>query len=233
MGYYSGRLMSIQAEAIPTIITDGLVLYLDGMYYSGTGTIPDISGNNNMGTMNGAGLSFSNKEWIFNGDASYINIPYHSSLFSQEFTMSVWVNITDFSIYRGLISKTVSNLPNNFDIYTNNASGGICVYLGNDTYEDNGLWNSPFIPTKSVYCNIVVVVNNTQIRIFIDGVLNGSLSITKPIFVDNSIPIRIGARADGVTKFSGKYKSVMIYNKAIADADIIQNYNELRTLYGL
>ena len=54
-----------------------------------------------------------------------------------------------------------------------------------------------------------------------------------PIFVDNGIPIRIGARTDGVTKFSGKYKSVMIYNKAIADADITQNYNELRTLYGL
>ena len=231
MGYYSGKLMSIQAEAIPTIITDGLVLYLDGMYYSGTGTIPDISGNNNMGTMNGAGLSFSNKEWIFNGDASYINIPYHSSLFSQEFTLGVWVNITNFSTYRGIISKTTSYLPDNFDIYLVTGSGRISVFLGNN--ESNSYWESPFIPPTSVYCNIVVVVNNTQIKIFIDGVLKGYMPLTKPIFVDNGVPIRIGARTDEVTKFSGKYKSVMIYNKAIADADITQNYNELRTLYGL
>ena len=223
--------MSIQAEAIPTIITDGLVLYLDGMYYSGTGTIPDISGNNNMGTMNGAGLSFSNKEWIFNGDASYINLPYHSSLFSQEFTLSVWVNITNFSTYRGIISKTLSYNPSNYDIYLKSGSGGMSVYVGNNN--SDRYWDTSFIPPTSVYCNIVVVVNNTQIRIFIDGVLKGFNSITKPIFVDNGIPIRIGSRADEATKFSGKYKSVMIYNKAIADADITQNYNILRTLYGL
>ena len=156
MGYYSGKLMSIQAKAIPTIITDGLVLYLDGMYYSGTGTIPDISGNNNMGTMNGAGLSFSNKEWIFNGDASYINIPYHPSLFSQEFTLGVWVNITDFSTYRCLISKTASNQPINFDIYLKNVNGVISVFLGNNITSGSYYWESPFIPPKSVYCNIVI-----------------------------------------------------------------------------
>ena len=55
MGYYSGKLMGMQAEAVSGIVTDGLKLYLDASNpasYPGSGTTwYDLSGNGNNGTM--------------------------------------------------------------------------------------------------------------------------------------------------------------------------------------
>ena len=114
MGYYSGKLMSIQAEAIPTIITDGLKLWLDASNpssYPGSGTTwYDLSGNGNNGTMvngvtystaNGGVMSFDGVNDIVNFTNSLIvnNLTGH--------TISLWIKRNNKIGFQGIM--TVKN----------------------------------------------------------------------------------------------------------------------------
>ena len=76
MGYYSGKLMGMQAEAVSGIVTDGLKLYLDASNpasYPGSGTTwYDLSGNNNNGTMVKGVVPLSNA-MKFDGTDDYVS----------------------------------------------------------------------------------------------------------------------------------------------------------------
>lgn len=73
--------------------------------------------------------------------------------------------------------------------------------------------------------------------------VNGSLGISSTVdqvgslqsagAIDNS-PIRIsGYYGDGNGVFIGRMSQVLIYNKALTDVEVLQNYNALKGRFGL
>ena len=99
MGYYSGKLMGMQAEAVSGIVTDGLKLYLDAsnpVSYPGSGTTWfDLSGNNNNGTMVNGVVPLSNA-MQFDGVNDYVSLGNKFNIDANPFTISMWFKLNTF-----------------------------------------------------------------------------------------------------------------------------------------
>src|SRR5208282_5892757 len=82
----------IEGSGIPTNLLQGLVAY-----YPFNGNANDASGNGNNGTVYGATLTADrfgnpNAAYSFNGASAYITTPLTNTIFSGDFTASVWFN---------------------------------------------------------------------------------------------------------------------------------------------
>src|ERR1039457_6299099 len=81
-----------------SVLTNGLIAY-----YPFSGNADDASGNGNDGTVFGATLTTNrfgipNQAYYFNGSTAYIKAPISSSVFSNDFTASVWFDAYDITI---------------------------------------------------------------------------------------------------------------------------------------
>src|ERR1039458_1147503 len=80
-----------------SFLTNGLVLYLPF-----NGNANDASGNGNNGTVYGATLTADrfgnpNAAYSFNGTSAYIKTPLTNTIFSGDFTASVWFNVSNLT----------------------------------------------------------------------------------------------------------------------------------------
>ncbi len=211
------------------------------------GTANDASGNGNTGTItiggtgtqtsvgtcntastawgNGATGKF-NASLNFDGTDDYVQAAHSSSLaITGNMTISVWVKPTNFTVYRGLVSKTGStntNLPAPYDYYLNQTDG-IPVFLRGDGTNFTSV-NGTSAPTTGTWNHLVVVMSGTSVTHYLNGKTNGTGTLSIAI-ADQGQPLRIGLRTDSVTKMLGQLDDVRIYNYALSAAQIKNIYN--------
>jgi len=94
-------LTQVQAQ---TFLTNGLVAY-----FPFNGDANDVSGNGHNGTVVGATLTtnrfgYANQAYLLGGTNSYITVPLSSTVFSNDFTASVWFKVQDLeNDYLGIL----------------------------------------------------------------------------------------------------------------------------------
>jgi hypothetical protein len=218
----------------PKIITDGLVLCLDAgnaKSYPGSGTTwSDLSGNGNNGTLvNGPTYSGSDGGYLsFDGVNDYVNCGNNTSLdMSVEVTLIHWLRYTG-SGWSPFIGKLTNATTNNYRIWLG-SDRGFDVELTNDSYKPLFTLTSTELPTNSWCCLGMRFKSDGTLSGFFNGVKKNTVS--KSIGPTNNGNFLIGS--DGGVYGGGGISCIQLYNRALTDEEIQQNFNSLRSRFGI
>ena len=225
----------------------GLVLRLDAgntasypSPFNGT-TWTDLSGNNNNGTLiNGVGYDSNNAgALVFDGINDYVNTGNAPILdtITDGITVEAWVKpSTLVGNYQRIVAKQYIS-----DVNT----GSSCFQLGivntnNWRWSVGGVFDvmpaSP-APQAGNWYHFVGTYNRVNTKMYVNGVeIYTSTSFTAPIRTNSSQILTVGTTDYSGTRayfYSGLVSSVSIYKRALSITEVQQNFNNLRSRYGL
>ena len=214
----------------PSIVTDGLVLHLDAgdtNSYPGSGTTwTDLSGNGRTGTLvNGVGYNGGNGGSLsFDGVDDNVNCGSSIITGNNSFSWGCWIKPTSGTAGTPLFLGT-------------NSSGQAMVsywdYSNNKVHV--GVWGSDKLTSgttilPSTWGHTFWTWNGSTLTSYTNGVSDGNA--TGFSFNISSSYTRIGSAFD-IQYFNGNIAQVSIYNRALTDTEIQQNFNALKGRYGL
>ena len=212
----------------PSIITNGLVFYIDAANprcYPGSGTdlIDNISGIT-ASLAGGVGFNTSNYgTFTFDGSNDNINFGNSNSVKLLNGTISAWVKTSSpGGGFRGIMAKQYA--------YGLFYSDGVLVAYdwGGSATRSTGV-NIADGNWKNVVMSFQSAVSNGT-RIYI----NGSLSLTTTITWVNDTQNLYGGAEVSASQYAACSGSIFsLHNRALSAAEVLQNYNAERKRYGL
>lgn len=213
----------------PNIIENGLVFSVDAAdktSYSGTGTDwNDLVGSNNGVLTNGPTFSTDGKgSIVFDGTNDEVLV--NNGLYSLTGgTLNTWAkrisgNATFIGSYGG---SGEQRSPTFFSTDTN-----IGWEFGNLTSQNTGI---PFTANK--WFNLGITYNsNYNVIIYVDGSPIASKTSSNPGGFWNQFTIgRYGNY--GASFFNGYISIVQVYNRTLTSSEMLQNYNNTKSRFGL
>ena len=220
----------------PSIISDGLVLYVDAANlrsYSGSGITMNGLAGAGVTLANGPSFNSSNLGYItFDGTNDFS--PFEITGIGNTITIDLWAKIKDFSLKMpiGFFEYTVFAYNGAIGFNTNNSD----IYGLTSTQVNNLNISSQWahyifeMRTDVSYTNNKMYINgNFQSLSAVLGTENGS----KRSFNDGK------GRLSGYYYSPSSYATPMdiglfkIYNRALSATEILQNYNATRKRFGL
>jgi len=226
--------------AFGQIVTNGLVLSLDAAdlnSYPGSGTTwTDLSGNNIIGTLtNGPTFNSANGGSIFtDGTNDWISTPYSGSA-ADNYTFSIWFNNDNYSEVKYLLGRGRDGAGNGWSLQLNVTTAGIAqmgvVYTVPSTVGTGANGTSTLALNTWYYITGVWSAGSVG-RIYVNGILEGSLAITGTSLRTSTNGWWIGSVS--TTLFSSGYNAVaQVYNRVLSTDEINQNYNAQKSRFGL
>jgi len=231
----------------PDIVTRGLVLALDAAdkrSYPGSGTTWFDLVNSYNGTLtNGPTFDSGNGGSIeFDGTDDYVNGPATNSVIGNNLssiTLSAWVQIDDtgaaylFNCKRTDSFSTLVGLTANYNTSGGGSPGllGALVRRADDSthtwyaydgnYDNDGIWH-----------NVVFTATGTANTLYIDGILRSTDNLGMQTVSGNTGPITVGSF--GTSSFlNGNVACVKLYTRDLSADEVTQNYNALKSRFGL
>ena len=232
----------------PKIVTNGLVFYVDAANnksYPGSGTAwGDLSGNGNNGTLTN-GPTFTSSfggSIVFDGTDDIVTISNPATIRNQNFAFSVWVNpLTQNTAIISMIDFDHTSSPaQGWVLQSESATTNRYYYLawhdGTQFQPVSGFGASLGIQvTTSAWQNIVYSKNGTSLL----GYLNGAQVYNRTGTNSNvnyiaSRNLRIGSCIGAASRaFKGNISHFSIYNRALSEIEVLENYNASKTRFGL
>jgi hypothetical protein len=239
-------------KIIPSIVTTNLVLNLDASNpssYSGSGVNWfDISGNSNNGLLiNGPTFNSANGgSIVFDGTNDYVNnIGTVSSFpFIQNTaltTLSFWIKFNNTLNLEYITGNTPTSAEKGFFL-GKNTNGSLQVSVFNSGGSANGLVNyaSPIgLVNDTNWHNYTITINKTinTNTIYKDGVLFSSGAGTGAWTLSSGNSTRTLVLANinnnSFNFFNGNIANYLIYSSVLTAPEILQNFNALKTKFGL
>lgn len=241
---------SATIESCLTIPTDGQIAY-----YGFDGNTNDGSGNNNNLISNGTTTSVAdrkNQVMKASGYGGNTNVGYQSALnstslqFTTGFSISLWYKLPS---YEGMDGYRRQNI-NGYQIFVAKEGDRSGFYIGvsNDIANNKQAINFTNNPSSGVnnfniianpdgtsssnlnkWIHLVVTAGNGNVKIFIDGILKNTASVSNFDFTGmNSKNLYLGTmQALGTYwyPYSGALDEARIYNRALTSAEVSQIYN--------
>ena len=209
-----------------SIVTDGLILYLDAgdpSSYPGTGTDwYDQSGNSNDGTLvNGVSYDINDGgSLVFDGINDYIRTTVGlGSLYSLELSFK--------------IAQFTSGDMRLMGAYTGNTNQFGCGW-STTTFRMwlAGQWmNTTFNSIINEFYTICITHESNDTKLYVNGeisdIISGRSSYFSNIGFGNPFVLQYGSY------FQGNIYQSKIYNRALQQYEIQQNYNALRDRFGI
>ena len=155
--------------------------------------------------------------FILNGTSQYANVA-NSFVTTATYTKSIWLNCTNFSVSNNLLSgNTIFWLA------------GTNTVRASDTSQGNFSIAAGSIPLSiNTWYNAVVTYNSLATtatwKIYINGVLDTTTFANSNPTLGN---IQVGAFGSG-NYFQGQLACPMIYNRALSDSEVLQNFQAQR-----
>jgi hypothetical protein len=228
-----------------TIITNGLVLNLDAgntASYPGTGTTwTDLSGNGNNATLvNGTSYSSSNGgTMVFDGinDYSIVNKSNPIGLDKNiGFTVCFFNKRTSNTSYQGYVGggdnsgfQVYGNSQPNKILFEMSRVGGGYSSFGSNLEFPYNQWSFTCIKYDALLSKVDIFQNNNNQTFTsangVGGIGTYKLSIIKDIF--------IGYPNLSPRYFGGNLNNIMLYNRVLTTSEINDNFNALKSRYGL
>jgi Concanavalin A-like lectin/glucanases superfamily len=229
----------------PKIVQDGLILYVDAANpksYPGSGTLwTDLTRNRYNGTLvNGPTFNGDNGgSVVFDGVDDFVeSSSYPTPNGLSEYTMSVWINnVNDTG---GIINNWDSVADSGFEMelffgniyiaFTSNEFG--TVYYGG---------TNSWVNFTTVY-NGNLIGDENRLKFYVNG-SEVTLAYNYPDSIPSSISVPDSANTLKIGKImplnlserfiEGKISNTMIYNKPLSPSEVLQNYNALKSRFGL
>ncbi len=208
---------------LPSVVTDGLVLYQKMSGSSGITSYDMNTTSNNNGTLTNmnTGLDNGTSGWnssgkfgnavSFDGTNDYINAGNGASLTNiSSFTYEAWIYRTGTSNYPGIFGRTtVGKADMRFD-----GAGAYLFIFVNGTQLGIGNIN------LNTWYHVVGTWDGTYIKGFLNGNYVGNNTAIAPSFANEYL--FIGQRNTGSDYFNGLIDEVRIYNRALSQEEINQ-----------
>lgn len=223
-----------------SIILNGLVLHLNAAVissYPQSGTVwTDLSGNSNTGTLiNGPTFSSANGgNIVLDGTNDYIEVANAASLNSSTCTIDIWFRYTTANNYYAML------------IGKHDPAGsynGWNMYIFNNVLYAQVKRQPPSSPTDTNFTGFSISTTpwyNAVLSITSGGTgtfyVNGSAVNSQSVFAYNvsSQPLRIARSVDSFwSNFGGNIACLKLYNRALSASEVLQNYNALKSRFGL
>ena len=216
------------------IVTTNLSMFLDAgnaSSYPGTGTAwTDLSGNGRNGTLTG-GPTYSSADGgsiVFDGTNDFVQCS--GSLTATAATFVIWMrrNGTQDD-YDGIIYSRSANATGlSFFGTTNKIS-----YTWNNAV-DTYTWDSGLTIPDLTWCMIAVSVTSTAATAYLCQ-SSGITSATNTVSHTSTVldDVKLAQDDQGARFFNGRIATAMIYDRALSAGEITQNFNALRSRYGL
>ena len=216
----------------PSIVSDGLVLYLDPANqrsYSGSGnTANGLIGEINGTLVNGVGFTSSNNGYFsFDGTNDYIEVPSITSI-AGDFTVAIWFYTTaslDGYYKRLLDLDYITGFWLGRNANSNSWGGGILE--SNFPY---GIY-LPF--TNGQWHYLVSVRSGTTHILYGDGISNTTSNTVSNGNLSAAMLLIAREPLFSPSNFNGNIGQVQIYNRALSQQEILQNFNATRFRYGI
>ena len=198
--------------------------------YQLNGNANDVSGNYNGTATNvtyGAGQF--GQAGVFNGSSSYINTNFTVPAISS-YSSSLWFKTSTTGARKTLISddSNPSNSNNIRLILGLRETDKFVFVLGNgssawaDVTSVNAL---PYLDNN--WHNAVLVIIGTSVKLYIDGSLVGNLTSSVSAGTAGTVPLIIGAGANGTDGFfNGSIDQVRLFNTALDPLEVEALYTE-------
>ena len=220
------------------IVTRGLVLHLDAgnpnSYYgpSNSTVWKDLSGNANNGTLVN-GPTFNDRAFVFDGVDDYVDCGDILPLGFQNFTINIWIYRRDGIVGEYIFSKgSAAAGVAGSSFYMVNGSTYVRFSATDSTPTRSSNIEHSGITTNQWY-NFSYTYDGFTLSGYRDGSnLKTNTSILGPILYINQ-PIKIGTHTYGSACPQMDVGFFSIYNRALSPTEIQQNYNALKSRYGL
>ena len=218
----------------PDIVLTGLQVYIDAgqtSSYPGSGTAwNDISGNGNNGTL------VNSPTFTSAGEASYFSF---GSAGSQR---------TSFTYQTPVQTAATAFTWNIWTYPTGNSDSFVLMgYRGTSLLRFYKLTTQKFemypaeifqLFTLNVWQNICVIYDGTQagtnnMKMYVNGTQVGLRDGQQPDLRVTAMPFFVGGDPDASEFATARISQVLVYNRALTTVEISQNYNAVKSRYGL
>ena len=186
----------------------------------------DLSGRGNHGVPYGGVKLVWDKRWAmeFDGDDDYVEVPHSDSIApTTAFSLEAMLKIPQGAGEgKGIGIVTKGNVPSDYDymLYKGYAQG-LSIFIkdsGGNAYSatysvrhDDNLWH-----------HVIGTFDGRYLRLYVDGVLRATSDTGGVSVRVTTNPLNIGRGWSGY--FQGQIGFVRIYNRALSDEEIQQNY---------
>lgn len=222
----------------PKIVTDSLVLCLDALNtksYPGSGTTWfDLSPYKAHGTLVNSPTFNSEGSFSFNGTSSHVTLsktlPIAQSLYSSTIEILAYRNsITPFEVMFGGGTQSANN--GFYFGFRASSSNFMYAYYSNDqdsaTPTTNIAWNHYVATYNVTAASRYRYYNSTLLSPSQDSGITNTASSNFAIGAYQIAPGNIASY------FSGKIALVRVYNRALTQTEVQQNFNALRGRFGI
>lgn len=231
----------------PKIVTDGLVFYVDAAnpksFVNGNTTWNDLSRSGNNGVLtNGPTFDSGNGgSIVFDGLNDYVEFLTNNNLNSStDITLSVWVRWTsNLATFMFPISKqvTTGSTIRQYAFYLRNQTNNKTLTLTTDNGSGgNTQSNSTISIPFNTWALMTVSIKSGQVnssKFYVNDTPE-TISNTHTIYGDSNATLFLGRRGeDNNYHWNGNIGPVFIYNRVLTDSEVKQNYNALKTRFGL
>lgn len=191
---------------------------------SNTQVVLDLMNNN---TVTADSLTYnSDGTFSFNGSTSYMDLGSTTQL-TNNFTLSVWHKNpnTGYVLDQGNIGSD----PSSCIEWTN---CGLTLGSNNiASVSDNTSLSSI---NRNVWNNVVCTFSNGSVNFYLNGNLTYTTAASFTSFSPNNHILKIGRRAyTADANFSGIIGVLNTYNRALTATEVLQNFNALRSRFGI
>ena len=221
----------------PSLVTNGLLLYLNANSYSGSGTTwVDSSTQNNPATLVG-NPTFSNHPASFTFAPNVVATTTRNNISLTTATFIAWVNPSQTQgSYTGILFSRNgfggSTVPaTGLDLYTNNSVG----YHWADTQATYN-WNSNLFVPNNAWSMIAITVSANSATAYLcnaNGIATATNSTSHSTLSGLNFFIACDPADRSTRAFRGQIGSVMIYNGALPLSEITSNFNAQKAAFGL
>jgi hypothetical protein len=169
----------------------------------------------------------------FDGTDDFLEVADSPGLsIAGDITSFFVLRFADFATFRAVWAKTSANFPAPTDMYALPNNGRLRLYRGNGT--DTGIQfvdsARPFSAGSFLLAGFDQA--GTAVTHYLNGLINGTGSITVPL-ADADGTLRIGTRADLVTKMKGELAELILFDRALSLAERRAVERYLAEKYGL
>jgi hypothetical protein len=242
----------VAVAATPSIVTSGLVLNLDAgntLSYSGSGaTWTDLTGNGNNGTLVG-GVSYNSGNggsivFTGNGSNNYVSLSNTANfdLGSGDFAYETWAYSTSYAPGHFFTLNGNSNQYAAIRLCMNNnaSNPGFSIY---NSFTGTSWANTYDSTTTTVPLNtwvdIVVTRVSGTMKVYVNAVEKYSVSLAGSLMASSGATLSAIGKLqqypnDNSFHFAGNIAISRLYqNKGLTSPEVLQNFNAVKSRYGL
>jgi hypothetical protein len=232
----------------PKLVNDRLLLYLDAINtksYPMTGaTWSDLRFRNQVPRsatiVNGS--TYSESSILLDGSNQHITLPQITTNTTvNNYSFGLWFkptntitsSNTNFYMLFEAQYTLIANAPDNYIYFLN--SGGKITF-GTNTPNNNLLTTTATWSSTSWYNVFCTYASSTGTKkIYVNGNLENSISGVNNSYLNTSTYFSLGVYSSPskIWNFPGKISNMLVYNKTLSDSEVLQNYNAIKTRFGL